>query len=35
MTLTNGKLVSRVGCKVLGSRDVLEDLIRLFIIDLG
>jgi c-di-GMP-binding flagellar brake protein YcgR len=35
VTLANGKLVSRVGCKVLGSRDVLEDLIRLFIIDLG
>ena len=35
ITLPNGKLVSRVGCKVLGSREVLEDLIRLFIIDLG
>lgn len=34
ITLPNGKLVSRVGCKVLGSREVLEELIRLFIIDL-
>ena len=35
ITLPNGKLVSRVGCKVLGSREVLEELIRLFIIDLA
>jgi len=35
ITLANGKRVSRVGCQVLGSRMVLEDLIRLFIIDLG
>jgi hypothetical protein len=35
ITLPNGKLVSRVGCKVLGSREVLEELIRLFIVDLG
>ena len=35
ITLANGKQVSRVGCQVLGSRVVLEDLIRLFIIDLG
>jgi len=34
-TLANGQRVSRVGCKVLGSREVLEDLIRLFIIDLA
>jgi hypothetical protein len=34
-TLPNGKLVSRVGCKVLGSSEVLEKLIQLFIIDLG
>lgn len=34
-TLANGKLVSRVGCRVLGSRDVLEQLVQLFIIDLG
>lgn len=35
ISLANGKMVSRVGCKVLGSRDVLEELIRLFIIDLA
>jgi c-di-GMP-binding flagellar brake protein YcgR len=35
ISLPNGKLVSRVGCKVLGSREVLEQLIRLFIIDLA
>jgi c-di-GMP-binding flagellar brake protein YcgR len=35
ITLSNGKRVSRVGCQVLGSRAVLEELIRLFIIDLG
>ncbi len=35
ITLANGNRVSRVGCQVLGSRMVLEDLIRLFIIDLG
>jgi c-di-GMP-binding flagellar brake protein YcgR len=35
VTLPDGKLVSRVGCKVLGSREVLEDLVRLFIIDLA
>ena len=34
ITLPNGKLASRVGCKLLGSREVLEQLIRLFIIDL-
>jgi c-di-GMP-binding flagellar brake protein YcgR len=34
-TLANGQRVSRIGCKVLGSRDVLEELIRLFIIDLA
>jgi c-di-GMP-binding flagellar brake protein YcgR len=35
ITLENGKRVSRVGCKVIGSREALEDLIRLFIIDLA
>jgi c-di-GMP-binding flagellar brake protein YcgR len=35
ITLANGKRVSRVGCKVVGSREALEDLIRLFIIDLA
>ena len=34
ITFPNGKVVSRVGCKVLGSREILEELIRLFIIDL-
>jgi c-di-GMP-binding flagellar brake protein YcgR len=35
ISLANGKMVSRVGCKVLGAREVLEQLIRLFIIDLS
>jgi c-di-GMP-binding flagellar brake protein YcgR len=35
IALPNGKRVSRVGCRVLGSRQALEDLIRLFIIDLA
>jgi c-di-GMP-binding flagellar brake protein YcgR len=34
-TLANGQRVSRIGCKVLGQREVLEELIRLFIIDLA
>ena len=34
ITLPNGKQASRVGCKVLGSHEVLEELVRLFIIDL-
>ncbi|HKI65428.1 MAG TPA: flagellar regulator YcgR PilZN domain-containing protein [Burkholderiales bacterium] len=34
ITLPDGKAASRVGCKLLGSREVLEELIRLFIIDL-
>ena len=33
--LPNGKLVSRVGCRVVGTRETLEQLVRLFIIDLG
>lgn len=33
--LPNGKVVSRVRCKVLGSSELLEGLIQLFIIDLG
>jgi len=35
VTLPNGERASRIGCQVVGSRAVLEDLIRLFIIDLG
>jgi hypothetical protein len=35
VTLPNGERASRVGCQVVGSRAVLEELIRLFIIDLG
>ncbi|HUJ85794.1 MAG TPA: flagellar regulator YcgR PilZN domain-containing protein [Burkholderiales bacterium] len=35
ITLPDGKLASRIGCKVLGSREVVEELIRLFIIDLA
>ena len=34
-TLANGQRVSRIGCKVLSTREVLEALIRLFIIDLA
>jgi hypothetical protein len=34
-TLPNGKLVSRVGCRVLGPREMLEQLVRLFVIDLA
>ncbi len=34
ITLPDGRLANRVGCKLLASREVLEDLIRLFIIDL-
>jgi c-di-GMP-binding flagellar brake protein YcgR len=33
--LPSGERASRIGCKVVGSREVLEELIRLFIIDLG
>lgn len=35
ITLPNGERASRIGCQVVGSREVLEELIRLFIIDLG
>jgi c-di-GMP-binding flagellar brake protein YcgR len=34
ITLPEGRLASRVGCKLLAPRGVLEDLIRLFVIDL-
>ena len=34
IALPDGRPASRVGCKLLASREVLEDLIRLFIIDL-
>jgi hypothetical protein len=33
--LPDGGLASRIGCKILASREVLEQLIRLFIIDLA
>jgi c-di-GMP-binding flagellar brake protein YcgR len=35
VTLANGERASRIGCQVAGSREVLEELIRLFIIDLA
>lgn len=35
VTLPNGERASRVGCQVVGSRETLEHLIRLFIIDLA
>jgi len=34
VTLANGERASRIGCKILSSPEVLEELIRLFIIDL-
>jgi c-di-GMP-binding flagellar brake protein YcgR len=34
-TFPNGRPATRLGCKVLASREVLEELIRLFIIDLA
>lgn len=34
ITLPDGRLASRVGCKLFAPREVLEDLIRLFVIDL-
>lgn len=35
VTLPNGERASRIGCQVVGARDVLEELIRLFIVDLA
>lgn len=35
VTLPNGERASRIGCQVVGPRETLEDLIRLFIIDLA
>jgi c-di-GMP-binding flagellar brake protein YcgR len=35
VTLPSGERASRIGCQVVGSHEVLEELIRLFIIDLG
>lgn len=35
VTLPSGERASRVGCQVVGSRERLEELIRLFIIDLA
>ena len=35
VTLPSGERASRIGCQVVGSREVLENLIRLFIIDLA
>jgi c-di-GMP-binding flagellar brake protein YcgR len=35
VTLPNGERASRIGCQVVGTRHVLEELIRLFIIDLA
>jgi len=35
VTLANGQMATRVGCTVLGSRDVLENLVRLFVVDLA
>jgi c-di-GMP-binding flagellar brake protein YcgR len=35
IVLPNGERASRVGCTVVSSREVLENLIRLFIIDLA
>ena len=35
IVLPSGERASRIGCKVVSSRDALEELIRLFIIDLA
>lgn len=35
MVLPNGERASRIGCNVVGSREMLENLIRLFVIDLA
>lgn len=35
VVLANGERVSRIGCTVVGSRETLESLIRLFIVDLA
>ncbi len=35
VTLPNGERATRIGCRVAGTREVLEELIRLFIIDLA
>jgi c-di-GMP-binding flagellar brake protein YcgR len=35
VALPNGQRASRIGCQVVGSREVVEELIRLFIIDLA
>ena len=35
MVLPNGERASRIGCTVVGSREMLESLIRLFFIDLA
>jgi c-di-GMP-binding flagellar brake protein YcgR len=35
VTLPDGERASRIGCQVAGSREVLEELIQLFIIDLA
>jgi c-di-GMP-binding flagellar brake protein YcgR len=35
VTLASGERASRIGCRILSARNVLEDLIRLFIIDLA
>lgn len=35
IVLPNGERASRIGCTVVGSREMLESLIRLFVIDLA
>ena len=35
VVLANGERVSRIGCTVAGSRETLENLIRLFVVDLA
>jgi len=35
VALPNGERASRVGCRVVSSRGTLEELIRLFIVDLA
>lgn len=35
VVLPNGERASRIGCTVVGSREMLENLVRLFVIDLA
>jgi len=34
VSLANGRLATRIGCRIVSARSDLEKLIRLFVIDL-